>query len=293
MNRRRIIRARTYAGPLVLSSAPAPDPLLAMSDTFDSGASDPASRSPAWGEYKPAAFGGSVTGGYLDLAMVTGGGNDYLTLPDADASHWFSPSNTHQRDGYLIYRSVGPASGTSVSFDARARLSARDLLWSANPTATGGVWSFAPLAVHSADRSSYLRYLHVAVGADPTTVGVEVKVNRVNASGGASVYPVVPHGGGPLDVDVRIVRRSTDTDLFDVYWRLSSGDLSDDSGWTLAHTVRWSNGAAGDDTFPACPQETDSAMPDDVQVGVTSYSNATVPDFSARCHEFWIGPTTA
>jgi hypothetical protein len=97
---------------------------------------------------------------------------------------------------------------------------------------------------------------------------------------------------GNLERDVRIVRHATDTDLFSMFDKPSTGTLTVNSGWTRRYTVRWTDGADVDDDFDACPQETDDPFPDDVQVGLMCYSNATAHDNLLDCYEFWIGETT-
>jgi hypothetical protein len=240
-----------------------------------------------WTTYKPASLASSVvSGGRVRLVPVQGG-------TGATGAFWFSLSNLAQNDGFLLRQAVGPAVGTPVGFDVRARIRVFASDGTSQVPETIGEWRFGGLAVHNPSRGSYYRYLHMALGSEGSlgTSGLECKVNRVNVDGGASVFPVADLVGN-LARDVRIVRRSTDTDLFDLFDRAIAGALSDDAGWTLRYTVRWSDGADADDTFPVCSQETDAAFPDDVEVGLICYSNATGADILLDCEDFWIGPTT-
>lgn len=247
---------------------------------------------PRWSTYKSASLASStVSDGRVRLVPVRGG-------IDPTAAFWYSSGNgaigTEQHDGFLVYQTVGPAAGTPVAFDARARIRVFASNGTSQVPETVGEWRFGGLAVHHPTRSSYLRYLHIALGSEggAGVSGLECKVNRVNATGGSSVFPV-DNIVGNLERDVRIVRRATDTDLFDLYDRASSGALSSSDGWTLRYTVRWTDGADADDDFDACPQETDDAFPDSVQVGLMAYSNATAHDILLDVLEFWMGETTS
>lgn len=240
-----------------------------------------------WSTYKPAALdAATVSGGRVRLEPAQGGSG-------ATGAFWFSASNASQNDGFLLYQAVGPGAGTPVAFDARARIRVFAADGTSQVPETIGEWRFGGLAVHNPSRGSFYRYLHMALGSEGAlgVSGLECKVNRVNGDGGASVFPVADLVGD-LARDVRIVRRATDTDLFDHYDRAIAGSLSDDAGWTLRYTVRWTDGADGDDDFPVTSQETDDPFPDDVQVGLICYSNATAHDILLDCEEFWIGPTT-
>lgn len=246
---------------------------------------------PRWSTYKPASLASSaVASGRLRLVPVRGGS-------DPTGAFWYSSSNgaigSAQNDGFLVHQTVGPSVGTPVAFDARARIRVLASDGTSQVPETPGEWRFGGLALHNPTRSSYLRYLHIALGSEggAGVSGLECKVNRVNATGGASVFPVA-NIVGDLERDVRIVRRSTDTDLVDLYSRASSGSLASSSGWTRHYTIRWSDGADGDDDFDACPQETDAALPDDVQIGLMCYTNATAHDILLDCFEFWLGETT-
>lgn len=242
---------------------------------------------PRWSTYKPASISTTVSSGRMRIEPVAGS-------TGATGSFWYSASNVSQNDGGLIYQTVGPSVGTPVGFDARARIRVLAANGSDQVPETVGEWRFGGLAVHHPTRASYYRYMHVALGSEggAGVSGLECKVNRVNATGGASVFPVANIVGN-LERDVRIVRRTTDTDLFDMYDRASSGALSDSTGWTLRYTVRWTDGADADDDFDVCPQETDDAFPDDVQIGLMCYASAAADDILLDCFEFWIGETTA
>lgn len=270
--------------------------------TADSGASEDAfvrfrdaftgsTLHPRWSVYKPASLASTtVSDGRLRIEPEQGGSG-------ATGSFWYSSSNgaigSAQNDGGLVYQTLGPSVGTPVAFDVRARVRVFAADGTSQVPETVGEWRFGGLAVHHPTRSSYFRYLHMALGSEggAGVSGLECKVNRVNATGGASVFPVANLVGN-LERDLRIVRRATDTDLFDLFDRAVSGALSSNDGWTRRYTIRWTDGADGDDDFDACPQETDAALPDDVHVGLMAYSNAEVHDVLTDCLEFWAGETT-
>lgn len=238
-----------------------------------------------WSTYKPASITAAVSGGRVRLTPTQGGAG-------ATGSFWYSASNVSQNDGGLIYQAVGPAVGTPVSFDARARVRVFAADGTSQVRETVGEWRFGGLAVHDPTRTSYYRYLHVALGSEggAGVSGIECKVNRVNVTGGASIFPVA-NIVGDLERDIRIVRRATDTDLFDLFDKPATGLLTDGTGWTRRYTVRWTDGADADDDFDATPQETDDPFPDDVQIGLMSYSNAVGANIVTDCLDFWIGPT--
>jgi hypothetical protein len=262
-----------------------PDAFAAMRDDFAG-----PSLSPRWSTYKPASLASSaVSSGQLRLVPRQGS-------TGADGAFWYSDSNgpigTNQHDGFLVFQAVGPAAGTPVAFDARARIRVFASDGTSQVPETIGEWRFGGLAVHHPTRSSYLRYLHVALGSEggAGVSGIECKVNRVNATGGASVFPVANLVGN-LERDVRIVRRATDTDLFDLFDKATTTPLASPTGWTLLYTVRWTDGADVDDDFPATTQETDDPMPDDVQIGFMAYSNALAHDVVLDVLDFDIRET--
>lgn len=272
------------------------DPLLSWGTNFVAAAEDPAES--GWEFYKPGAVALAMCDSDgLHLEAEHGGGGDYQGgSADPLASFWFSASNSDQRDGFLMFKPIGPGAGTSVGWDVRARLIVRNGAGTANPPGTVGEWRFAVLAVHDPDRATHLRYLHVGLGSEGlvATVGDECKANRVNATGGASVYPVEALVGA-LDYDVRIVRREDEPQIFEIYIRaVSSGELLEsDEGWILRYVVDWADGESGDDTFPACPQETDAGMPSTVHVGLSLYSNVAGHDISVTCPEIVALPLAA
>lgn len=262
-----------------------PDAFAALRDDFAG-----PSLSSRWTTYKPASLAAAtVSGGQLRLEPVRGGA-------DPTGAFWYSSSNgaigTAQFDGFLVHQTVGPSVGTPVAFDARARIRVFAADGTSQVPETVGEWRFGGIAVHNQTRSSYLRYLHVALGSEggAGVSGIECKVNRVNATGGASVFPVANIVGN-LERDVRIVRRATDTDLFDLFSKSTTTPLASPTGWTRHYTVRWTDGADGDDDFDATTQETDAAMPDDVQIGLMCYSNATAHDVLLDVLDFDIRET--
>lgn len=238
-----------------------------------------------WLTYKPAALASAVvSGGRVRLTATQGGAGPTGSL-------WYSLDNATQFDGFTLYQTVGPSVGTSVSFDARIRVAVFAGDGTSQPPPTLGEWCFGGLAVHDPTRTSYYRYLHATLGTegDVPLAGLEVKVTRVSVLGGGSVFPVAALAGD-LRRDLRIVRRSTNHQVFDVYDSAVSGALSRSTGWTPRYTIVWTDGADPADDFPVCPVEVDPGLADDVQVSLINYySNATA--IVTDVEEFWIGET--
>lgn len=273
--------------------AVAADPLLSWGTDFRTAPADPAES--GWDPYKPLAIArGECDSQGLHIESTSGGGGDYLTADDEDASLWFTNNASYQVRGLAFQKAIGPAAGTSRDWDVRGRLRLRNAAGGTTLTPESSIWEALSIGVHDPDRSSYLRYIHagpIKEGLVPEN-GLEIKVNRVNAAGGASVYPVTTHPGGALDYDVRIVRVGQ---LLTIYYRLvSSGEaLESDVGWTLGYVVDWADGESVDDTFPACPQETDAGMPDDVLITIYIYGNRTTPAVSGIVDEIQAKPIAA
>lgn len=257
------------------------DAFAHLRDAFDGGPSDPTLRDEPWSLYKPVAIAtATVVGrGALLLEPVEGGSGPVGSL-------WFSTGPQTQLDGLLVYKDVGPGVGTPIGFDARARLSA-----SSDRGAAAGEYRYAVLAAHDPDRSE-LNYVHVGIGWDPTTATAETKTTDQDGVVGASAFAVteLPE---PLEVDVRLVRRSSNVQIFDTYVRpTSSGEpLDSDEGWTLHHTVDRSDGDGPEDTIPT--RAAAVPLPSDLHVGVSVYANVVGHAITAEVHEFWIGETSS
>lgn len=237
-----------------------------------------------WSIYKPASLAdATVSGGRLRLQPVQGG-------TGATGSFWFSPNTAGRADGFLIYQLFGPAAGTPVGFDARIRCEAFDAAGTGLPPGDAGTWRFGGLAVHDPDRSTDYRYLHKAIGTEGSagTQCTEDKLNRVG-----SVYPYEALPGDTLRRDLRIVRRATNPQIFDLFDRPWTGALSSSAGWLRRYSIVWTDGEDAADDFPVCPVETADPMPDDVQVGLIAYSSNVDHDFLLDVHEFWAGDTAA
>lgn len=234
---------------------------------------DPTER--GWSLYKSGAIAeANVNTSALQLEPVQGGSGP-------DGSLWYTASIASQFDGMLVYKSIGPASGTPVSFDVRARLVALDSLEVDDPPVASGEYRYVVLAAHDPDRAD-LNYLHIGIGADPAGLNVEVKTTDSDGVTAESVFPVVgiTGAGTGLEYDVRIVRRATDPQIFDCYYRAVGAEpLESNVGWTLHTTI--------DRTDANTPLRSVAvALPDDLDVGLGVYANPVVHDVHGRCVRF-------
>lgn len=262
------------------SVEPEPDLYPGLADDFtDDAEPDPTAR--GWSYYKTDAIDeASVTTGALQLEPVRGGN-------DPTGSLWFTSNVAVEFDGFLVFKELGPGAGTPTSFDARARLQATNSALDDAPPVALGEYRYVVLAVHDPDRSTALNYVHIGIGADPDDVEIEVKTTDNDEIAAQSVFPVIAAVvvGNMLAYDVRIVRRATDTDVFDCYYRATGAEpLTSNVGWLLHTTVR-----RDDDTTPA--RASAVRLPDDVQIGFAVYASPATHDVHGRVLGFVVLPT--
>jgi len=185
------------------------DILAALGDTFGG-----ASLDPSWTvEDINAALDGAsgVSGGEYNLRMSAGGA----------AGSWWSDDNA----GILIYKEiVGP-------FMMRCRVRVRNDADSGAPP-TGALGKYCGLAAHDPDRTA-LNYVHLVAGSD---VAASVEWQTTDAIAGGSTDttardPLTAPPNGTVEIDLQLVRRASDQQIFDLSYRDATG------GHTLANDV--------------------------------------------------------
>jgi hypothetical protein len=273
-------RSRAWGAAGGATPTPTLNPFAHLADTFVGGEPAPSDR--GWDYYKPAAIDEAVVTTGLDLEPVRGG-------VDLTGSLWFTANAGAQYTGHLVFRLLGPTAPTATptAFDARARLVATNSAQDDDPPVAGGEYRYVVLAVHDPDRATDLNYVHIGIGADPDGLQIEVKTTDSDGVTAQSVYPVVAASGTGtgLAYDVRIVRRATDTDVFDCYYRpTGAAPLTSNTGWIL-HTVV----DRGSVSTPA--RASAVRLPDDVQIGFAVYASAATHDIHGRVLGFVVLPT--
>lgn len=210
--RRQLIAGARAANTAILASAGGGggpvDPLAALSDTFESGSTDMATR--GWTIYKATSISSiTVASGRARFAIVQGGFNG-----DPATSFWFN-----EFDGGLPYKEV------DGDCDMRARITVWNSTFDGLPTQTQ--FRIAGIALHDPDRSSFFNYTHVGGGVVNGAYAVETK-NTVNS---ASTFPAAAYSPtSPWDMDVRILRVGAGVTTH--YRHEPSVELADDTGWT-------------------------------------------------------------
>ena len=233
------------------ASGPAPDPLAALSDDMSSGASL-ADNGWTLEDTSPTSTPTStISGGVADLQIATGG---------TTGSLWFDIY-----DGALWHKEVDGAC------DMRARVRVTD-------SAGTGLPPFAQfrvggIAAHDPDRSTY-EYIHTGVGSLANGQhNIEWKSTDNSDSAFAGAATVLT--GGQLLYDLRMVRRASDLQVFDLHYRAGTAEaLESDTGWTLRQTIDRS-----DDTAPdrAANGGTSAVpLPSTLRWGLILYASAVV-----------------
>lgn len=247
------------------------DPLAFLDDYFDAGPSDITQR--GWFAYKDGAISNRAVGsGYLDFQIAAGAGGI-----GGATSFWFDGT----ADGALLYKPItGP-------FDARIRAQVRNTAFAANPPVTN--FRIAGLAAHDPTRTANVfNYVHIGAGSTGAADG-RIEWKTTDDDGGASndtsAFNSVSWGASTMDVDMRLVRRASNLQIFDTYWRASSGDLLSPSGWTLLVTVNRTSNAAPARSTNGAVANLAISMPTTVQVGPMLYSNTGVHDIRMRVLE--------
>lgn len=231
------------------------DPLAFLSDDFESGTTLTGNGWLIEDTTPSSTPSDAIVSGEADLTV--GGGA-------TSGSFWFNAS-----DGALWYRTVdGPC-------DMRARVRVRNGADSGLPPATS--FRVAGIAAHDPDRSTY-EYVHVGLGS--TSIGVPaIEWKTTDNSDSAFAGLAATLTDGEMLYDLRIVRRASNTQIFDLYYRAGTSEaLESDSGWTLLVTVDRT-----DDTVPDRASTGGSAavaMPSSLRWGFIVY--AAVPAHDLR-----------
>lgn len=229
--------------------------VVPFDDTFDA-----APLNPKWLLYQPTpgTATADIVGDELNL-RVSGGG--------AGGSHWQDAD-----DGALLYQPITGA------FDVRARVRVRDQTGSGNPFAGGyrlaGIAAHDPAGVGSGNVHNYV---HIALGvANATAFQVEWKTTDHDggASDDVSAFGAVAAPSATVyDADLRIVRREGALQMFDLYMRLSTGDLATVTDWTLVQTIDRSSNLTPARSTAGALANLAVALPDTLWVGAMVYNN--------------------
>lgn len=184
------------------------DPLAALSDNFESGSTDIATR--GWTIHKATSISSlTMADGRMRFAIVQGGFNG-----DAATSFWYNAW-----EGALVHKSV------DGDCDMRARIVVWNSTFDGLPLQTQ--FRIAGIAVHDPNRSPNLNYTHIGGGVVNGAYAVETK-NTLNNS---STFPAAAYSPtSPWDMDVRILR--VGTSITTHYRHEPSVALADDTGWT-------------------------------------------------------------
>lgn len=254
------------------------DPLAALDDLFESGPADVTQR--GWAVYKDGAITNRAVGsGFLDFQIAAGAGGI-----GGATSFWFDGT----ADGSLIYKPItGP-------FDVRIRAQIRNTAFAANPPITN--FRIAGLAAHDPNRASNVfNYVHVGAGSTGAADG-RIEWKTTDDDGGASndtsAFNSVSWGASTMDVDLRLVRRASNLQIFDSYWRATTGDLLFGSWTSLVTFDRTLNTTPDRDTNGAVANLAIS-LPTTLQIGPMLYSNTGVHDIRMRVMEFRARRTAA
>jgi hypothetical protein len=209
----------------------------------------------------------TITDSEADLTVAAG---------NTDGSFWFDTN-----DGALWYKAIAGAC------DFRARVHVMDGDGAATPPTTPPDTQFrvAGIAAHDPDRTT-MEYVHVGIGSNNTAGQLQLEWKTTDNSDSAYAYTQATLTGGELLYDLRLVRRASDLQVFDLYVRAgTSRSLDDDEGWTLLQTIDRT-----DDQVPdraANNGTTAVSLPSTLRWGFMVYANATVHDirmYVAGCH---------
>jgi hypothetical protein len=249
-------RAQSY-GPSIVDT---------LSDTWDGTPLDAESR--GWSFFgESLVVTQTIANGELDLEIGAGG---------AGGAFWFD-----RNDGMLLHKEItGP-------FDARQRCRIRNTANNANPPVTQ--FRIAGLAVHNPDRTGGIyNYLHIGAGST-NAAGNSVEWKTTDDDGGASAdvsaFSFVNWGTDPLDIDLRIIRRASDLQVFDLLWRPTAGDLLSSDDWNALITVDRADNTTPDRNGNGAGADLAVELPDTVQVGPTIYAQGITHDIRMQVLE--------
>jgi hypothetical protein len=210
-----------------------------------------------------AAINGS---GEIELDIAAGGAN----------GSWADSRN----DAMVYYKPVrGP-------FDARIRCRVWNSARTGEPDLTQDRWAAFMATDPSNVANTLMNYLYVALGADSAHTGSR-RIGWATADDdGVGSSDILAHesidAGPTLLRDLRIVRSTTDKDVFTLYYRSSSvsDDLSDGVGWGLLETIDRSDNSIPDRALYGSTQDSAIALPDEIWLGPSLSSSQVAHDIA-------------
>lgn len=206
-----------------VSATATTDALTLLSDDFSTGSTLTGN---GWTIEDTGGAGSSpsdlITSGEADLTVANGG---------TGGSFWYDGF-----DGVLWYKEITGAA------DMRARVRVRNAADTGVPPTSN--FRVAGIQIADPDRTT-MEYVHIGLGA--TAIGASaIEWKTTDASDSAFEGIAATLTGGELLYDIRIVRRDTNNQLIDLYYRAGTATaLEADTGWTLLTTVDRT-----DDTVP-------------------------------------------
>jgi hypothetical protein len=230
--------------PMLILGAPR---LEDLGDDFERGAADVEARGFFWHREDLIATQ-AIAGGELELD-VTGGG--------VGQAFWFN-----ENEGPLL----SPVAITGAC-DMRWRGHVRNTADTGTPDPSQ--FRIAGIAAHDPDRSTVLNYVHIG-GGSTNQVGNRIEWKTTDDS--VSTFGDNGVDVAPLDLDLRIVRRPEDLQLFDLLWRTTgTAPLVSDEGWSLLQRIN-----RADNTAPA--RATAVPLPRALHWGLMLYANPLAHD---------------
>lgn len=253
--------------PMVPRVANLDDVLAELSDSFSRGASLTGNGWAIEDTSPSSSPSDTIAAGAADLEVAAGG---------TGGSFWFDTN-----EGALWYKTItGP-----VDFRARVRVT------NAAGTDLPPVTQFrvAGIAAHDPDRTT-LEYLHIGLGSN-NSAALQVEWKTTDASDSAYGYTEATLTGGSLLYDLRIVRRATDLQVFDLYVRAGTArTLDDNEGWTLEQTIDRSDADVPDRA--ANNGSVAVELPQTLRYGPMLYANAEAHDLRMYMAAALVASTT-
>lgn len=225
------------------------EPAPIISDTFPGAALDA-----AWLAFDAPSSGAAVavSGGELNYSITTGG---------SGGAFW-----RDEFDGSMRYRLIGGP------FDLRCRVRARNTADNGVPPNLG--YRTAGLIVAN---PSETRFNYVYVGAGSGNVTGESRIEwcttdsasdgQADTSCAGSIGPWTVTNGA-VAADLRIVRRQTNQQIFDLYAKLPDTALTASTGWTLVQTINRTDNTVPDRNTVPSPG---------VGLGISAGANNAIP----------------
>lgn len=194
-----------------VGSTPPVDRLAYLSDDFSSGSTLTGNGWTIEDSSPSCSPSDTISSGEADLTISAGA---------TGGSLWYDTN-----DGAFWYKTIAGAC------DFRARVRIRNSANTGAPATNN--FRIAGLAVHDPDRGT-MEYLHVGAGSG-NLASSQLEWKTTDNSDSAYAYSA---SAAVLDYDFRIVRRASDTQVFDLYYReTGSEELRSDIGWTLLETI--------------------------------------------------------